>query len=109
MVLVGIPCHLILARTGIISDLCSGDLLNDQEVLTYRSDLIFRNYLRGWFTIDLLSILPWEYMMMGITLVFGYSNSSISAAPRLLKLFRLTRLFKLIRMHRLVKVRTQEV
>ena len=63
--------------------------------------LVLRNYLLGWFTIDLLSTLPID------TIVGAYLGSVNSDALvlRSVKLVRVLRLFRLLKLARLFKLR----
>ena len=60
---------------------------NGKEIVSIYE--IFKNYIRGWFFIDILTILP-------LDLLFDAGNLSlISRLPRVLKFIRITRVFKL--------------
>ncbi|KAJ3304038.1 hypothetical protein HDV03_003152 [Kappamyces sp. JEL0829] len=59
-------------------------------------NLITRSYLAGWFPLDLLSVLPFEFVQYAVP---GGSHTSLSTL-QLLRFFRLTRLFKLLRVFR---------
>jgi hypothetical protein len=56
-------------------------------------DVISISYLKGWFALDLLSILPFEFIQYA-------AGDSRLASFQLLRFFRLTRLFKLLRVFR---------
>jgi hyperpolarization activated cyclic nucleotide-gated potassium channel 2 len=57
--------------------------------------LISKNYMKGWFTIDFLSTVPFDYMFR--SLVSTTVQRRLKSA-KLLKAFRLFRLFKLMRL-----------
>ena len=61
------------------------------------SKKIIRNYLTGWFVIDIVGILPLQYLgEMG-----GYNKMvRFSRVPRLYKVLRVVRLFKMVRLLR---------
>jgi hypothetical protein len=55
---------------------------NGKEIDSFRE--ITKNYIRGWFFIDILTIIPWD-------LFFDAGNLSlISKLPRVLKFIRIT-------------------
>ena len=58
---------------------------------------IVRNYLKGWFLIDFVGVLPFQYLGdMG-----GYNRLvRFSRMPRLYKVLRIVRLFKMVRLLR---------
>lgn len=84
-------------KTGIVDP-------NNQEEVILDKKIITRKYLRGWFLIDLLSSLPFDYAY------FIASSSSAqqtlikaSRALRILKLAKLLSLLRLLRVSRLVR------
>lgn len=84
-------------KTGIVDP-------NNQEEVILDKKIISRKYLRGWFLIDLLSSLPFDYAY------FIVSSSSAqqtlikaSRALRILKLAKLLSLLRLLRVSRLVR------
>ena len=84
-------------KTGIVDP-------NNQEEVILDSKIIRRKYLRGWFLIDLVSSLPFDYAY------FIASSSSAqqtlikaSRALRILKLAKLLSLLRLLRVSRLVR------
>jgi hypothetical protein len=64
-------------------------------VLVNQRGLIAKEYMRGWFTIDTVAILPFDLIMDGV----GF-NSLV----RLTKIGRLSKLVKLTRLLRVLKV-----
>lgn len=55
--------------------------------------LIAINYIRGWFTIDILSIFPFDAILSG--------NSNANA---LLRIARIGKMYKILRLFRLLKI-----
>nr|CCA14527.1 Voltagegated Ion Channel (VIC) Superfamily putative [Albugo laibachii Nc14] len=71
---------------------------NEERIMVFNSRSIAIRYLKGWFTLDLLSSIPFDQV------VFSMSTSSAQVAflpTRLLRLARITRLLKLVRFIRL--------
>lgn len=64
----------------------------DQKVATQR-------YLHGWFTLDLISLLPWEVL----ALIIPIDGGAMLRFPKLLKLLRLIKILKLVRASRVVR------
>lgn len=84
-------------KTGIVDP-------NNQDEIILDKKIIAQKYLRGWFVIDLLSSLPFDYAY------FIASSSSAqqtlikaSRALRILKLAKLLSLLRLLRVSRLVR------
>ena len=84
-------------KTGIVDPNNQDEVILDKKIIT-------RKYLRGWFVIDLLSSLPFDYAY------FIASSSSAqqtlikaSRALRILKLAKLLSLLRLLRVSRLVR------
>ena len=71
----------------------SGGLVKDHRRITL-------NYLRGWFTIDLLSVLPFDV----VTIMGGFGDSSKVSVTRVVRLIRLLRLLKLARLLRASRI-----
>lgn len=61
--------------------------------------LIAKKYLTGWFIVDLISIVPFEYIMES----FNNNYNNILKLARMGKLYRLLKLTKLVRIFKLVK------
>mmetsp|Transcript_46662 Transcript_46662/g.86904 ORF Transcript_46662/g.86904 Transcript_46662/m.86904 type:complete len:1054 (-) Transcript_46662:193-3354(-) len=81
-------------------DLDMSKLSKPEEVLSYEMSDIAYQYLKCWFWVDFIGVCPWENILP----LINQSSSSLSSAPRFLKLFRLTRLLKLLRVLRLRKL-----
>ncbi|KAJ7382051.1 Potassium/sodium hyperpolarization-activated cyclic nucleotide-gated channel 3 [Desmophyllum pertusum] len=84
-------------KTGIVDPNNQDEVILDKKIIT-------RTYLRGWFVIDLISSLPFDYAY------FIASSSSAqqtlikaSRALRILKLAKLLSLLRLLRVSRLVR------
>jgi len=65
----------------------------ENRVLVKDREMIMNNYLRGWFTIDFLSIVPYDTIGSAI-------ESDLLNELKSLRLFRLMRLLKLFRVLR---------
>lgn len=61
---------------------------------------IASHYLKGWFPIDLISVIPFDNIMMGID-TSGISNASIFSMIRMLRLLRLIKLARILRASRI--------
>ena len=55
---------------------------------------IAKNYLEGWFTVDLLAITPFELL----------AQSQTSASTSLVRVVRLGKLYKLVKLTRLIRI-----
>ena len=64
--------------------------------------MIAKTYLKGWFSIDLISILPISYLFESSNT--GYNK--LARIARLPKLYRLARMMKMVRMLKMVKERS---
>ncbi|VDM27883.1 unnamed protein product [Hydatigera taeniaeformis] len=62
--------------------------------------LIAREYLRKWFTLDIISSLPLDYIL----LAFDNGTEQIAQAGQALKIFRLAKLLSLLRLFRLSRL-----
>eukprot|EP00854_Cymbomonas_tetramitiformis_P011366 gene11366-13435_t len=58
---------------------------------------IFKRYMRGWFAVDLISVLPVDYISIAV------SEADLRAV-RLIRVLRLLRLFKLLRVLRVSRI-----
>ena len=75
-----------------------------EEVLTRNPRLIARKYLRGWFTIDLVSSLP---VHTALTLAYSGCDANLmegTGTPSLVKLVRILRVVKLLKLVRILKL-----
>ncbi|KAF0717474.1 Aste57867_2264 [Aphanomyces stellatus] len=75
---------------------------NADRVLVCDGRKIAQLYLKGWFTVDLLSIFPFVTLVKYILSMTTVNSPETSA--QFLRIFRLIRLFKLFRLLRLSKV-----
>ena len=79
------------------------DILVTFNTMHYDSDfvlvdqrcLIAKEYMRGWFTIDIVAILPFDLIM---------GSAGFNSLARLTKIGRLSKLVKLTRLLRVLKV-----
>ncbi|KAL4177142.1 hypothetical protein KRP22_002078 [Phytophthora ramorum] len=85
----------------IVLNFITGLQLPTGEV-SYDFRLIVKAYLRGWFTVDFFSTLPFE----SLAKLFGVGNNAQAAllSAKLLRGLKVLRLFKLARIRRLGKV-----
>ncbi|KAH7966046.1 hypothetical protein HPB49_013452 [Dermacentor silvarum] len=87
-------------RTGVIVE-------EDYERVVMDPGFVARSYLRGFFLIDLVSTLPWDYML-ALMLVLAHheadeGDASFANTVRLLHLTKFLKLLKLLRITRLVR------
>eukprot|EP00614_Pseudopedinella_elastica_P012985 CAMPEP_0172612206 /NCGR_PEP_ID=MMETSP1068-20121228/31770_1 /TAXON_ID=35684 /ORGANISM="Pseudopedinella elastica, Strain CCMP716" /LENGTH=835 /DNA_ID=CAMNT_0013416355 /DNA_START=8 /DNA_END=2515 /DNA_ORIENTATION=+ len=62
-------------------------------------------YFQGWFTLDLLSLLPWD----ALSLIVNFDGDSALRFPKLLKVLRLIKILRILRATRVVKRVEQNV
>ena len=60
-------------------------------------------YIRGWFFIDLLSIMPFD-ILMKLTSESGEGSGKVSGIVRITKISKLYKLVKITRLIRLIKI-----
>ena len=76
-----------------------------------RRDLIGKDYMGWWFWIDLVSSLPYTWILawsQGITIRNIEADDQLSGAantPQLLKLLKIAKLLKMLKLMRVVKIR----
>jgi hypothetical protein len=61
---------------------------------------IAARYLKGWFPIDIISVIPFDNIMMGVD-TSGISNPAIFSMIRMLRLLRLIKLARILRASRI--------
>lgn len=66
------------------------NLVDDRKMIT-------TNYLRGWFTVDLLAIIPFDIILTNLT-------TNVNGIVRIARVGRLYKLVKLTRMLRILKI-----
>lgn len=64
------------------------------DIIDDRKEIII-NYLKGWFVLDLLAIIPFDIIMEG---------TSVNGLARIARIGKFQKLFKLTRLLRIVKV-----
>ena len=74
---------------------------NDDFVLIDDLSLIAKQYLKGWFLLDLLAIFPFEWLTPQES---STTQTDINGVTRIARLGRMYKLIKLTRLIRLVKV-----
>ena len=65
-----------------------------------RQSLIVKHYLRTWFALDLVSVIPFDTLGKAIMLSMGDENTDAADVLRLIRTIRLIRLIKLLRILR---------
>ncbi|KAH9278096.1 Potassium/sodium hyperpolarization-activated cyclic nucleotide-gated channel 2 [Echinococcus granulosus] len=80
-------------RTGFVRESMADDIVLEPR-------LIAREYLRKWFTLDIISSLPLDYVL----LAFDNGTEQIAQAGQALKIFRLAKLLSLLRLLRLSRL-----
>eukprot|EP00928_Gymnodinium_smaydae_P003153 TRINITY_DN11124_c3_g1_i3.p1 TRINITY_DN11124_c3_g1~~TRINITY_DN11124_c3_g1_i3.p1 ORF type:complete len:577 (-),score=74.51 TRINITY_DN11124_c3_g1_i3:29-1759(-) len=89
-------CDMVLCvRTG---------FLDSEGVLNTVPSEIGWNYLRGWFTIDILSTFPFDWILTAATSSSSGGLSSPLSESRTLKMLRVVRLARLVKLVRLLKL-----
>ena len=75
------------------------ELVTNRKVISFHniSQKIVINYLKGWFFIDLISVLPLNYILDSGT------AGGLARLARLPRLYKLLRLMKLVRMLKVLK------
>lgn len=72
---------------------------DENEEIIHNRAVIAKKYLRGWFLIDLISIMPFSYMLE------TSDYASLAKIARLPKLYRLIKMAKLARILKVIKER----
>lgn len=84
-------------RTGIID-------FDRQEEVILDKKVIQRRYLHGWFIIDVLSSLPFDYVYIIASSGSGGRNQPIVQASRILRILKLTKLLSLLKLLRVSRI-----
>lgn len=71
----------------------------DEENYETRLYMIFIHYLKGWFLLDFIACIPFQYFVKS-----GGSSASTNVYQKLLRLARLPRLYRIMRIVRLFKM-----
>jgi hypothetical protein len=77
----------------------------DKGVLIMHRKLIFKNYIRGWFTFDIISSFPYSFLFDNLEDTITLSTTAKSA-PKLLKIIRLVKFLKILRLLKMVKLKS---
>ena len=75
----------------------------DNDLIDNRKE-IAKNYLLGWFTIDIVAIIPFDVMLENIASAEARDFNPLLRIARFGKLYRLVKLIRLFRMFKLIKV-----
>ena len=67
--------------------------------------MISKNYLTGWFTIDIISILPFNDIMSGAG--DGSDINSMAKITRIGRMYKLVKLTRLLRILKILKARSK--
>ena len=73
--------------------------VEDGTLVVFDQAVATKSYLRGWFVLDFISLVPFEVIGLGVTVGDG---SSVLRLPKLLKIMRLVKILKLLRASRVV-------
>lgn len=73
------------------------DSFSKREVLSHKK--IFKNYLKTWFFIDIMSVIPFDAMIK----VEDESSQSFIRVTRLGKVYKIVRLLRLFKLLKLLK------
>ena len=85
-------------RTGVID-------FNRQEEVILDKKVIRQRYLRGWFVIDCLSSLPFDYVyIIASSSSSSSADSGILQASRILRILKLTKLLSLLKLLRVSRI-----
>ncbi|CAN7997246.1 unnamed protein product, partial [Ixodes hexagonus] len=79
-------------RTGLIDDLTKNVIVDPEE--------ISKNYLRGWFSVDVISSAPLDVVVWLRPVITGVEPDPDSVMPRVVRLLSLVKLLKLSRLVR---------
>lgn len=88
----------VMFLTDIVANFVTG-YLDEMDLLVTDKRLIARNYVRGWFFIDLVSTVPIDLVAEAFM-----GSSSGAAGLSQLKLIRIIRMFRLLKLARLKKL-----
>jgi len=77
---------------------------SDDNLITSRKK-ICKNYLMGWFVLDVASILPFQYFTNSQTTAHQQRINNLVRVARIPRLYRLVKIIKLIRMIKVIKDR----
>ena len=75
--------------------------ITEENVVILDLKQIRKFYVKRWLTLDILSIFPFDYIMLGI--FQAQSLTALVAASRVLRLLRLMKLLSLLRLFRVVR------
>jgi len=82
----------------IIINFRSGWFQPGSTVVCFDAHEAARRYLRGWLTLDILSVAPWDLL----SVIVRIDDTSVLRFPKLLKLVRLMKILKILRASRVV-------
>jgi len=73
--------------------------ITDINIIFFNQNEAIRRYLKGWFALDFLALLPWD----ALPLIFNFDSSSGLRLPKLLKLVRLMKILKVVGANRILR------
>ncbi len=86
----------------VVLSFCTGFTRDRDGKTEYKPEEVRKNYLKGWFTLDLLSILPLNYIMIATGADGSDEVGTNSGAVRALRFAKLLKLLRLVRMKRIL-------
>lgn len=91
----------VIFVTDVILNFWTGVISQDNTVILNLKEAR-KLYVKKWLPLDIMSILPFDYVFLAITEMF--SLNSLSRASRALRLLRLIKFLSLLRVFRVVKM-----
>ncbi|RHY78833.1 hypothetical protein DYB26_007595 [Aphanomyces astaci] len=84
----------------IVINFRSPEVSRKGDVTTFNANQVASAYLHSWFSLDLVSIIPFDYISLSfVTSTTTPSGVHLSRLPRLLRMFRLTKILKVVVCH----------
>ncbi|RHZ06104.1 hypothetical protein DYB31_008048 [Aphanomyces astaci] len=86
----------------IVINFRSPEVSRKGDVTTFNANQVASAYLHSWFSLDLVSIIPFDYISLSfVTSTTTPSGVHLSRLPRLLRMFRLTKILKVVNASRI--------
>ena len=79
----------------------------EKGTLVINRHMIAKNYLKGWFMLDVITTIPFQLLEKMNTDANGASDSKALRLARIPRLYRLLRIFRLLRLLKLLKRESQ--
>ena len=93
----------IMFTLDIIANFRTGWINLDGEII-WDPRVIRNEYLKGWFTVDLLSTIPFDKVIVPFLDGGSSNSSSVARSGKLLRILRVVRLLKLTRLLKMAKL-----